>query len=128
MSFVLVEGAIIQCSHGGQLKLSAGDARLSVDGNGAIVFGNEAGLTFGAPNAPGPDGLPPCLGQVQPPPPTGPVFVPCVTNAAAEGMATKLAVGTVAALLDSASGTTITPQPPGQWNVVSAGQAKLEAV
>ena len=127
MSFVLVAGAIIGCSHGGQVKLSAGDSRLIVDDNGAITLGMEAGLTFGSPNSPTP-GMAPCTGQVLPVPPTGPAFTPCITNPAAQGMATKLAVGNLPALLDTAAGTTVTPQPPGQWSVVSAGQAKLEAV
>jgi hypothetical protein len=130
MSFVLVKGAIIKCPHGGQLKLSSGDSRLSVDGSDAITVGMEAGLTFGAPNVPPtPDVVSPCSGQVQPPT-TPPTFKPCVTSPATQGMATKLVVGTAAALLDNAAGTTITPQPqpPGQWTVVNAGQAKLEAV
>jgi hypothetical protein len=127
MSFVLVKGAVIQCTHGGQLKLSSGDSGLSVDDNGAITFGMEAGLKFGAPGAPVPDMVAPCTGQVQPAT-TPPTFKPCVTNPATQGMATKLVVGTVAVLLDNAAGTTATPQPPGQWTVVTAGQAKLEAV
>lgn len=128
MSFVVVEGAVIQCSHGGQLKLSSGDNRLNVDGNGvngAITLGMEAGLKFGAPDAPVQDMVAPCSAQT---PTTPPKFVPCVTAAASQGIATKLAVGNVPALLDNASGTTVSGAGPGQWKVANPGQAKLEAV
>jgi hypothetical protein len=126
MSFVLVKGAIIKCNHQGQLRLSSGDSRLSVDDNGAITFGMEVNLTFGAPNAPPtPDMVSPCQAQTPSSPPT---YKPCVTNAATQGMATKLVVGTVAVLLDNAAGTTLSGAGPGQWSVVAAGQAKLESV
>ncbi|WP_428338692.1 hypothetical protein [Mycobacterium sp.] len=124
MSFVLVEGAIIGCSHGGQLTLGSGDARLSVDGNGAITFGMEAGLSFAAAH-------PPCTNKTTTTPPPAPQPAPCVTSAATAGQSTKLSVGNLPVLLDSANGPTVPallPAAPGTWNVVSAGQAKLEAM
>ena len=53
MGLVLVKGAVVKCTHSGQLKLSKGDTRLTVDGNGAVTQGMEAGLTFGSPHRAG---------------------------------------------------------------------------
>jgi hypothetical protein len=123
MARVLVNGATIQCSHGGQLQLTAGDPRLSVGGKGAVLSGAEGGLTFGTAQAPLP-GLAPCPVQTTS---TPPVPSPCVTAPAAAGLATKLAVGNTPVLLDSATGQTINPANPGTWSVTDAGQTKLEA-
>jgi hypothetical protein len=120
---VLVIGATIQCSHGGQFRLSSGDSRLTVDGNGAVLSGTEAGLAFGSSVAPLP-GLSPCPVMTSS---TPPLPSPCVTGPAAAGMAIKLAVGGTPVLLDSATGTTINPANPGTWSVSDAGQTKLEA-
>jgi hypothetical protein len=124
MALVLVKGAVIKCSHGGQLKLSGGDTRLTVDGNGALTSGMEAGQSFGSPQKPVSGMLSPCTAQT---PSTPPAFVPCVTGPAIAGMAVKLAVGTMPALLDSARGMTVSGSGPGTWSVGTAGQAKLEA-
>jgi len=121
MAMVLVKGAIIQCSHGGQLQLTSGDSRLTVNDNGAVTFGMEAGLTFGSPSAPVPGMVSPCTSQVQG------VFGPCVTSPATAGQATKLSVGNVPALLDSAQGTTVCATGAGTWSVSSAGQTKLDS-
>jgi hypothetical protein len=124
MSLILVKGAVIKCSHGGQLKLAKGDARLTVDGNGAVTLGMEAGLTFGSPSAPVAGMLAPCSAQT---PSTPPAFVPCVTTPAIAGLALKLAVGGKPVLLDRAQGTTVSGAGPGTWSVASAGQRKLES-
>jgi hypothetical protein len=124
MSLVLVKGAIIKCSHGGQLKLSTGDTKLTVDGNGAVTFGMEAGLSFGSPTKPVAGMVAPCSAQTTS---TPPVFVPCVTSPAIAGQALKLALGGKPALLDKAKGTTVSGAGPGTWSVAKAGQAKLES-
>lgn len=125
MGVVLVQGAVIQCSHGGQLRLATGDARLAVSGNGAVTSGMEAGLTFGSAQAPVPGMVSPCTAQT---PTSPPAFVPCVTAASLPaGLASKLAVGSLPVLLDSASGSTVSGAGPGTWSVSSAGQTKLEA-
>ncbi|HVQ93852.1 MAG TPA: hypothetical protein VMU51_22630 [Mycobacteriales bacterium] len=124
MSLVVVKGAVIKCSHGGQLKLSTGDTRLTVDGNGAVTFGMEAGLSFGSPTKPVAGMLAPCSAQT---PSTPPVFVPCVTTPAVAGQAVKLALGGKPALLDKAKGTTVSGAGPGTWSVAKAGQTKLES-
>jgi hypothetical protein len=128
MGTVLVQGAVIQCPHGGQLKLLTGDPRLTVTGNGAVTSGMEAGLTFASPQVPAPGMVSPCSAQVLPVT-TPPTFVPCVTAAALPGgLAAKLTVGDRPVLLDSASGITASGQGPGTWSVSSPGQQKLEAV
>jgi hypothetical protein len=127
MGLVVVQGAVIKCSHGGQLRLLTGDPRLVVDQNGAMTSGMEAGLTFGSPQVPVPGMLLPCPASSTTPP-APPVFVPCVTAAALPaGLATKLTVGNLPVLLDSASGPTTSGAGPGTWSVAKAGQQKLEA-
>jgi hypothetical protein len=121
MSFVLVKGAIIQCSHGGQIRLAAGDPRLDVDGSGAATSGMESGLSFAS-------ATPPCSNVTTNPAASS---APCVTLPATQGLAEKLAVGGVPVLLASASGETapsVLPAKPGTWSVANAGQQKLEAV
>jgi hypothetical protein len=124
MNLVLVNGAVIKCSHGGQLKLSTGDTRLTVDGKGAVTLGMEAGLSFGSPSKPVSGMLAPCSAQT---PSTPPAFVPCVTSPAVAGQAVKLALGGKPALLDKAKGTTVSGAGPGTWSVATAGQTRLEA-
>ncbi len=122
MAMVLVKGAIIKCTHGGQLRLGTGDSRLTADGNGAVTFGMEAGLTFGSAAVAVPGMISPCgavapNGQPQ----------PCVTSPAIAGQATKLTVGNIPVLLDSAQGPTVSGAGPGTWSVSSAGQTKLDS-
>jgi hypothetical protein len=119
MGQILVAGAIIQCSHKGQVKLSGGDSRLTVSGNGAITFGMESGLAF----APGSPGLvSPCTALF----PNGNPAYCSATSPATAGQATLLAVGGTPVLLDNASGQTINPTGvPGTWSVTSAGQSLL---
>jgi hypothetical protein len=124
MSLILVKGAVIKCNHGGQLKLASGDTRLTVDGNGTVTLGMEAGITFGSPAAPVTGMLAPCSAQT---PSTPPVFQPCVTSPAAAGLALKLALGGKPALLKKAQGTTVSGAGPGTWSVADAGQQKMES-
>jgi hypothetical protein len=56
MSLVMVKGAALKCSHGGQIQISTGDPRLNVDGNGVVTSGMESGLSFAAAS-------PPCSNQ-----------------------------------------------------------------
>ena len=122
MGKVLVKGAVIQCPHGGQLKLTSGDARLAVAGMGVVTSGMEIALTFGSPVKPVPGMVSPCTAGA----PNN--YVPCVTSAAVPaGLAKKLAVGNVPVLLDSASGPTVSAAGAGIWSVTNPGQQKLEA-
>lgn len=127
MGMILVKGAVIQCPHGGQLQLNAGDTRLSVAQNGALTSGMKAGLKFGSPQTPAPGTISPCIAQILPAT-TPPTYIPCVTSATLPaGLAMKLTVGNVPVLLDSASGPTVSAVGPGTWSVTSPGQQKLEA-
>lgn len=124
MALVLVKGAVLKCSHGGQLKLADGDVRLTVDGKGAVTLGMEAGLTFGSPSAPVSGMVAPCSAQT---PSTPPTFVPCVTSPAFSGQARLLALGGKPALLGNARGTTVSGAGPGTWSVAQAGQSTLDS-
>ena len=126
MPKILVVGAVLECSHGGQIRIDSGNDKLKVGGKAALTAGMEAGLAFAASDVPPmPNQLAPCT-VMTPPPPT-PKGVPCVTSAASSGSATKLKVGGTAVLLDSANGSTINAISPGTWKVSKAGQSKLEA-
>lgn len=124
MALVLVKGAVLKCSHGGQLKLTHGDSRLTVDGKGAATLGMEAGLTFGSPSASVPGMVLPCSAQT---PSTPPTFVPCVTSPAVSGRALLLAIDGKPVLLGNARGTTVSGAGPGTWSVAQAGQTTLES-
>lgn len=124
MSFVVVAGAVLKCSHGGQLRLATGDTRLTVSGNAVVTAGMEAGLMFGSPQAPVPGMVSPCTAQTST---TPPAFVPCVTAPSTGGTARTLTVGSRPTLLDTASGSTVSGAGPGTWSVAKAGQSKLEA-
>jgi len=123
MPRVVVSGAIIECSHGGRLRVvKPGSPKLAVDGNGALVTGMETGFAF-VPGAPGV--LVPCPIQTTTTPPAP---SPCTsTLASTSGIATKLAVAETPVLLDTASGQTVNAQSPGTWKVADPGQGKLGA-
>ena len=121
MSFVLVKGGTLKCVHGGMIHITAGDPRLTVSNNGAVLSGMESGLSFAA-------GSPPCSNTTTDPTPKP---APCTTMAATAGKATKLQVGSMPVLLDTATGQTVPaaqPATPGTWSVADAGQSKLEAI
>jgi hypothetical protein len=125
MAHVLVAGAIIQCSHSGQLRMVSGDSRLTVDQNGVVTSGMERGLAFGAPPPanPVPGMISPCSAVVK----SSGTPAPCVTGPAASGQSLLLSVGNLPVLLDTANGPTVTPSGPATWSVSSAGQTKLES-
>lgn len=123
MPNVLVVGATLQCSHGGVVRLTGGNAKLLVTNNAVITSGQEAGLSF-APGAPGV--IVPCThpnSKAPTPPPT----VPCsATMAATSGISTLLVIDEMGALMDTASGQTVNlDDPQASWSVASAGQTVL---
>ncbi|MEV6279180.1 hypothetical protein [Nocardia sp. NPDC051832] len=118
MPFVLVKGATIKCAHGGVLPVSAGDPLHTVNGQGIVLSGDEIGLQF---LAPAPGVLAPCTAN------NNGVAAPCTTAKATTGIATSLFIGGLPVLLDTATGKTASAAGPGEWSVVSAGQAKLTA-
>ncbi|MFD4370659.1 hypothetical protein [Streptomyces sp. NPDC058486] len=122
MPLVLVEGAIIQCTHQGRLTLARGDPRVTVKGKGVVLAGKEGGLTFGSAATPVPGMITPCTATT----PSGPQ--PCVTTPATpDGWSKKLTVGGSPALLATASGITASGQGPGRWTVANPGQTILES-
>lgn len=125
MAFVVVAGAMVQCSHGGQSKFPSGNPKLKIGGAAAVTAGMEAGvpfLPFGSP--PTPDNPAPCPVQTTSTPPAP---SPCTaTLAATSGISTKILVGGLGVLLDSASGNTVNATSPGTWSIVNAGQALVK--
>jgi hypothetical protein len=113
--YYVVAGAMLKCTHGGMAPIPKGDSRLQISGAAAVTAGMEAGVSFAA-------GTPPCLFATA----GGPS--PCTaTQAATSGISTKLTVGGVGVLLDSASGLATNAQDPSaQWSVALAGQQLLQ--
>ncbi|MEV3912618.1 hypothetical protein [Streptomyces canus] len=125
MPLVLTQGAVLQCSHGGQLKPDCpGDSNVTVKQRGVLTSGAEAGLTFGAAEAPVPGMVVPCPAKT----PTG-TPQPCVTTPTTPvGLAVKFTVGGKPALLATAIGITASGLGPGTWSVADPGQTLLEAI
>lgn len=115
MPNVVVVGGIIQCKHGGMVKLLQGDNRLEIADAAALAAGMEATLSF-APGAPGV--LIPC------PLPSASGPSPCAaTVGATAGVSTQLTVGGKGVLLDTASGLATNPNDPAAtWSIAMAGQ------
>lgn len=124
MPLVLVEGAAISCPHGGQSRLLGGSPSVTVNGQGVLTSGTEAGLVFGgAPGPPPPGTVTPCTAVT----PSG-TPQPCVTAPTPPtGLATLLSVGGRPALLATAGGVTASGAGPGTWRVTDPGQQILEA-
>jgi hypothetical protein len=126
MPKVVVVGVFLECSHGGKTKISSGNERLKVDGSAVITLGLESGYAFLPANSPPtPDQPAPCkkLAPVTPFPPS-----PCsATLAAITGVSTKIKVGGVGVLLDTASGPAVNANDPAAtWKITDAGQPLLE--
>ncbi len=120
MPDVVVSGGIIECSHGGQIKLSGGSSQLEVSAAQAITFGLEAGLSF-APGAPGVVSPCPKLTTTTPPSPS-----PCTSSPATAGVSTLLVIGGVGVLLDNANGLAVNAvDPSATWSIASSGQTLL---
>lgn len=122
MPKLIVVGGLVECSHGGKAKLKSGNAKLKINGAEAVTAGGELGLSFLPSTAPPtPDNPAPCphVGPGTPPPPS-----PCAaTLAAIAGVSTKIKVGGVGVLLDTASGPATNPNDPSaQWKISNAGQ------
>ncbi len=112
MAFALTETATILCSHGGKVTIPATQHILTVNGLAVLVQGDEAGGSVaGCTNVNAAIGQKPCTKPLP----------------ATAGFATKLQVGGKPVLLQSATGQTDS-SPPGTWQVVSAGQTKLDTI
>jgi hypothetical protein len=122
MGLVMVKGATLQCSHGGQITISTGTTRMNVDNDAVVTSGMESDLSFAAGSPPGCNSMT-TSANLEP--------APCVTSAATAGQSSKLSVGGQPVLLDVATGLTrpaASPAAPGTWKVASPGQTKLESV
>jgi hypothetical protein len=117
MALVVVVGGTLACSHQGQARLVSGDSRLSADGKDVVVGGQEVGVSFG------PGAMTPCPFST----PGG--SSPCAaTMAAMAGISTKVVVGTLGVLLDTAKGKATNAQDASAtWSVQSAGQSIFES-
>lgn len=121
MAWVVVVGGVIKCSHQGRARLTSGDNRLEVDGNAVVVQGQEVGVSFAT-------GLPTVMAPCPVTTPAGNPAPCTATVAATTGISTKLAVGGLGVLLDTASGNATNAQDPSAtWSIDNAGQNKLEA-
>ncbi|MFI9328829.1 hypothetical protein ACIGZJ_14925 [Kitasatospora sp. NPDC052868] len=126
MPLVLVEGALLRCSHGGQSRLLGGDQRVTVRGLGVLTGGAETGFVFGGTDPPPPPNMvTPCPIRT----PDGSKAVPCTiaVPAAPPGLARTLTVGGTPVLLAAAGGPTVSVPVPGTWSVADPGQTVLEA-
>jgi hypothetical protein len=107
---VLTSAANIVCAHQGKVTVVPTQQAFLVDNKPVLVMGDLEGK--------------PIAGCTTP---ATPSTVPCTATATMIiGAATKLTAGGKPVLLDTAKGLT-NGVPPGQWQVQSAGQTKLEA-
>ncbi|MEW1913743.1 hypothetical protein AB0442_35850 [Kitasatospora sp. NPDC085895] len=127
MPLVLVEGAIIECSHGGACRLPGpGSQQLTVAGRAVLLMGAEAGFAFGNAATPVPGMITPCTAVV----PASGNPRPCLTQPTlSAGVTVKLTVGEQPVLLATANGPTVSGTGPGStWKISDPGQQTLEAV
>jgi hypothetical protein len=114
MPNVLVEGAVLKCSHGGTATLANGDPRVKISNQPVITSGQETAASFALT----------CPFQTTSIPP---VKSPC-TNAlpASAGISTLLKIGSVGVLLHTATGQATNPNDPtATWSVQDDGQTLL---
>jgi hypothetical protein len=123
MPKALVVGATGLCEgpskdHGGTIKFSAGNSLLAVSGAGAVVTGQEVGLSIAA-----------CLHQMPNPAASPPkIPAPCtLTKGATGGISRKLRVQGRGVLLEVATGlatSTDSAEKP-TWKITAVGQSLL---
>lgn len=109
MPLVLTANAQVTCIHFGTVQLAASQQKLTAGGSPVLVMGDlegkpVSGCTLASP------GTTPCTAVVS----------------TISGASAKLGVGGKPVLLNTASGAT-NSIPPGTWQVLSAGQSKLQA-
>jgi hypothetical protein len=108
---VVVVGATIKCSHGGQAQLLKGDNRLQISSKSVVTAGQEAGISF----------VTTCPFKTSS---TPPVPSPCTTTMA--GISTLLKVGSTGVLFKDATGkVTNANDPSATWTVSDAGQSLI---
>ena len=111
MAFVLTTASQLICPHSGTLVLTAARRLLTVDGQPVIVESDLRAATF----TPGS-----CKN-------VGGNLTPCTNiSSVTAGLSSMLSVGGEAVTLDTVQGLT-NSTPPAPFQVVTAGQTKLEA-
>ena len=108
MGFLLTEGSVVKCAHGGTVQLHAGQSVLKIDAKAVLVMGDMIGAAISG-----------CLVAASSAPCTAVISM-------LAGAATNMKAGQRAVLLDSASGMT-NGVPPATWKVASAGHTKMSA-
>lgn len=113
MPNVLTEAAVLQCVHGGSVKVQASQHKLKVDGKAVLLQSDLLAATVSqCPNTDTTKGQTPCL----------------KVTSILSGLSTNLMVDGQPAMLENASGlTNATPPLPVMWQAQSAGQSKLAA-
>lgn len=114
MGAALTESSTVTCQNSGSVQLHAGQSKLTVDGNKALVDGDLSGASISGCTTVT-DGN------------TGALQCPSVDSALG-GVAGKLKVGGKGVLLESIQGLTkgkAAGGVPQTWSVQSAGQTKL---
>jgi hypothetical protein len=114
MGAALTESSTVTCQNNGSVRLSAGQSKLTVDGNKVLVDGDLSGASISA-----------CTTVTDP----NTAALQCATvSSAMGGVAGKLKVSGKGVLLESIQGLTqgTVGGAPQQWSVQSAGQTKLK--
>lgn len=113
MPNVLTESAVLQCAHGGSVKVQAGQQKLKVDGKAVLLQSDLLAATVSnCPNTNAAAGQAPCL----------------KVTSILSGLSTDLLVDGQPVMLENATGlTNATPPLPVMWQVQAAGQSKLAA-
>ena len=111
MPNVLTESSVLQCIHGGTVKVQASQSKLKVDGKAVLLQSDLLAATVSnCPNNNPPAGQTPCL----------------KVTSIISGVSTELLVDSQPVMLETATGlTNATPPAPVMWQVQTAGQTKL---
>ncbi len=113
MPNILTAASVLQCIHGGSVKVQASQSKLQVDGQAALLQSDLLAATVSnCPNTNAAAGQTPCL----------------KVTSILSGLSTDLLVDGQPVMLENATGlTNATPPLPVMWQVQAAGQTKLTA-
>lgn len=111
MAKIITVGSTITCPHQGTVTFTAGQQKLKIDGNAALVSTDVlSGVISGCTVSPS-SSTQPCTKVLS----------------LISGSATKLTVDQIPVLLDTATGLT-DGKPPANWSVQSANQTQVDTV
>lgn len=112
MGAALTEASTVKCAHAGSVQLSAGQSKLTVNGNKVLVDGDLTGASINTCSTPITSSSSPCQSATPLP----------------GGVAAKLKVDGKGVLLEDIKGLTDGVGAPPNWSVESAGQTRLQTV